>query len=398
MPSPNLLDLYMEHTGTTEVPKQFHRWCCLALIAACVADRVFYRKFRSSRLIPNLFTLLLGPSACGKGEAVATMMQFATKLPIVGTYAGNTTAQYLLKALSKRKEDDDGNLLSGAKMFLVLEELAMNVGVGPIAVDFIKHTTGLYKGGDYPVEKGTITGGHFTVKDHCLNILIGTNVADAVECIPKHAIEGGFLGRVAVIHAKYDPTLRITRPSYPPHYDQLVEHLHQRFRLLTQYEGEFQMTTKAAKIDDHWYMQRPAPDDEAMFPTWKREHDLSLKLAMLIALCEIGPDDPLLIKAAHVEQAQFLVAQCHKAAPMLQHAAHQTRDSEHVEFIRRTLAKAGSEGLLRSALQRKLSPKGILKDKMDDAIATLVTEGTVTAKMTPRGGMMYYLNGRRVQE
>ena len=36
-----------------------------------------------------------------------------------------------------------------------------------------------------------------------------------------------------------------------------------------------------------------------------------------------------------------------------------------------------------------------LENKMDDAIATLVTEGTVTAKLTPRGGMMYYLNGRR---
>ena len=43
-----------------------------------------------------------------------------------------------------------------------------------------------------------------------LNILIGTNVADAVECIPKHAIEGGFLGRVAVIHASTIP-----RPHHP---------------------------------------------------------------------------------------------------------------------------------------------------------------------------------------
>ena len=326
MSQPNLLDLYMEHTGTTEVPKQFHRWCCLALIAACVAGSRLLSKFRSSRLIPNLFTLLLGPSACGKGEAVATMMQFATKLPIVGTYAGNIIDRTIpLESPLQTEERTTTATSSGAKMFLVLEELAMNVGVGPIAVDFIKHTTGLSKGGDYPVEKGTITGGHFTVKDHCLNILIGTNVADAVECIPKHAIEGGFLGRVAVIHAKIRSHARITRPNYPPHYDQLVEHLHQRFRLLTQYEGEFQMTTKAAKIDDHWYMQRPAPDDEAMFPTWKREHDLSLKLAMLIALCEIGPDDPLLIKAAHVEQAQFLVAQCHKAAPMLQHAASDAR-------------------------------------------------------------------------
>ena len=135
------------------------------------------------------------------------------------------------------------------------------------------------------------------------------------------------------------------------------------------------MTTKAAKIDDHWYMQRPAPDDEVMFPTWEARARLEPEARHAHRPLRDRPDDPLLIKAAHVEQGN-LVAQCHKAALMPQHAAHQTRDSEHVEFIRRTLAKAGSEGLLRSALQRKLSPKGILKDKMDDAIATLVTEGT----------------------
>ena len=69
------------------------------------------------------------------------MMQFATKLPIVGTYAGNTTAQYLLKAPPNGKRTTTATSLC-ARRCSSCEELAMNVGVGPIAADFIKHTTG----------------------------------------------------------------------------------------------------------------------------------------------------------------------------------------------------------------------------------------------------------------
>lgn len=383
---PNLIQLYRHHVGQSEVPLVFHTWACISLIAACVADRVYLQKFKSSKLYPNLFTLFLGPSACGKGEAVAQMMHYAKDLPILGTYAGNATAQYILKHLSRRREDDEGNVLSGGKMYLVLEELAMNVGTGPLAQDFVKHMTGLYKGGDYPLEKGTITGGHITIKDHCINILIGTNLADAIECIPKSAIQGGFLGRVAVIHAQYDPRVRITRPRYPANYEEIREHLRERFRLLTQYEGEFMMSNSAERIEDHWYQNRPAPEDESMFPTWKREHDLSLKLAMVLALADTTPDESLLIRARHMEFAQQLVAAAHKAAPLLQAAAHQTRDSEHLDLVRRLIERAGT--IQRSALQRKLSVKGVMKDRMDDAISTLVTEGSVKPKMDGRS-MVY---------
>ena len=389
----NIITLYRHHVGMSEVPIAFHNWAVVSLIAACVADRIYFRKFKSSKLYPNMFTLLLGPSGCGKGEAVAQMMQYAKELPIVGAYAGNTTAQYLFKILARRTEADDGTILSGGKLFLVLEELSMNVGEGPLAIDFVRHLTGLYKGGEYPIEKGTVTGGHVTLKDHLLNVLIGTNLVDAVQCIPRSAIQGGFLGRVAVVEGVYDPKVRITRPQYPRDCDEITERLHERFRLLTQYEGEFQMTTHAARMEEHWYTTRPVPEDENMMPTWKREHDLCLKLAMIVALAEIGPDDPLLIKGKHMEQAQQLTEAAHRAAPKLQYAANQSKDSEHLELVRRICEKAGT--IHRSALQRKLSARGMLKDRMDEALATLVTEGVVRAMMDGRS-MAYTFLGRRI--
>lgn len=392
----NLLQLYTHHVGTSEVPLVFHLWGCLSLIAACVSDRVYFRKFRSSKLHPNLFTFLLGPSGCGKGEAIGTVLSYAKDLPQLGTYNGNATAQYLLKHLARKQEMDDGRIAQHAKMYLVMEELAMNIGSGPQAEDFVKHLTGLYKGGDYPIDKGTITGGHTIIRDHCLNVLVGTTVEWAVKCIPRDAIDGGFLGRVAVIEGQYDPAVRIVRPKYPPDYEEVAEHLRERFAYLTQISGEFAMTNAAERIEEQWYVTRPAPEDDAMFPTWKREHDLCLKLAMGVALAEIEEDEPLLIRGNHMETAQRLVVACHKAAPKLQTAAHQTRDSEHLELVRRIIRVAGPDGIDRSSLQRKLSAKGILKERMDEAISTLATEGAITPRMLGRINR-YYWEGRRIK-
>lgn len=379
----NILQLYTHHVGTSEVPPEFPLWSAISLIAACVSDRVWFSKFKSSKLHPNLYTFLLGPSGCGKGESVGMALKYVENLPIIGTYVGNTTAQFMLKHLGRTSVDDYGNEVSNSKLFLVTEELAMSVGSGPQAEDFVRHMTGLYKGGEYMFEKGTVTGGHTKIKGHCLNWLAGTTLEWAVKCIPRDCIEGGFLGRVAIVAGQYDTAKRIVRPRYPSDFEEIKDHLHERFEILTRLHGQFRMSRRAQLIEEQWYMQRPAPEDEAMLPTWRREHDLSLKLGMILAMSDIeSADEELVMRARHIEVGQQLVTACHKAAPQLQRAAATTRDSETVEVVRRLLEKAGE--IQRAALQRKLSPRGIHKDAMDAALATLTTEDCVRGKMIGR--------------
>ena len=388
----NIIQLYTHHAGVSEVPPEFHLWACISLIAACVSDRVWFHKFKSAKLLPNLFTFLLGPSGCGKGESIGMATKYVKDLDIVGMFAGNATAQYLVKRMGSTYTDDFGNEKQRNKMYLVTEELAMSVGSGPQAEDFVRYMTALYKGDDVAFEKGTITGGHVKVKDMCLNWLAGTTVEWAVKCIPQDAIQGGFLGRVAIVDGKYDPNLRIVRPKYPWDYSEIRDHLLERFAELTQFHGEFRMSRRAQLIEEQWYVHRPAPEDDLMLPTWKRAHDLCLKLAMILALAELRLHDELVIRARHVEVAQQLVLQSHAAAPKLQAAAATTRDSDIVETVRRVLERAGT--IQRAALQRKLSPRGIHKDAMDMALATLVTEERVRPKQNGRAMLYEYITRR----
>jgi hypothetical protein len=65
----NLLKLYMHIVGKDEIPTAYYLWTCLAMIAACVSDRVFFYRRRERPIYPNLYTILIGGSGSGKNVA-----------------------------------------------------------------------------------------------------------------------------------------------------------------------------------------------------------------------------------------------------------------------------------------------------------------------------------------
>ena len=107
----NLIRLYLHHAGDSEIPPEFHLWCCVSMIAACVANRIWLEKFRGKPLYPNLYTALLGPSGIGKGEAIDTALQFVKDNPRVNVYNGKASPQHLIARLGKPVRADDGKLI-----------------------------------------------------------------------------------------------------------------------------------------------------------------------------------------------------------------------------------------------------------------------------------------------
>src|SRR3990167_288066 len=102
----NIVRLYMHHVGKSEVPDVYHLWSCLSLIAACVADRVWFRKFADTRIFPNLYVMLIGAPGGGKGTAINTVTKFVVEKPVaakVQPYVGNITKQALIDELSTRQ-------------------------------------------------------------------------------------------------------------------------------------------------------------------------------------------------------------------------------------------------------------------------------------------------------
>ena len=392
----NLVRLYLHHTGDSEIPAEFNLWSCLSLIAACVADRVWIEKHRGKKLTPNLYVALIGPSAVGKGEAIDTALTFVRDNPRVNVYAGKATPQHLVARMGKPRRDEQGRLiLENAKMFLVTPELSMALGKGEQADSLVKHMTELYTGRDYPFRDGTVTRGEVTVKGYCINWLAGTTKEWLIDCVPKEAISGGFFGRMVAVPGKYDFGKRLVRPIYPPDYDQVVDHLRERIEILTHIEGEVHMSAKAREVEDRWYNERPSPSDESLAPAWKRQHDLLLKLAMILALAspECVPEQ-LVIRSGHVLQAQRLCQSALKVMPELMIAAAETQDTAGLAAVSTYLRRM--KQVQHSTLLRYVSTKGLNAEKMRLVIETLVQAKYVRRVSSSRGMAYVWADRRRM--
>ena len=385
----NLIRLYLHHVGTSEVPDEYHLWAVLSTIAAAVGDRVWYKKFADTKLIPNLYVLLLGPSGTGKGTAIDISTKFVKDLSRVNAYRGKATAPYLIDYLSAIKKKQNGKVvLEDAKLYLVTPELSMSVGSGPFADQFVKLMTELFTGGDYLFQEGTRTRGGVDFKNPVINWIGGTTKEWLMQSVTRDAVEGGFFARVVAVNAEYDPNVRITRPVYPDDRDEVAVEIARRIKELTFITGEITMNGLAMKVDEQWYTGRQAPSDEAMLPTWKRQHDLVLKLAMVMSLAD---DVDLIVKADHVKRAQMLVREVSKSLPQLIEYASATREMEGIALVRRTIKRFGT--IPRYMLMQKVGSRGLTRDRLDAIIETLIQSREVLRMPSNSGaGVVYEWN------
>lgn len=385
----NLINLYLHHCGESEIPEDFHLWCCLSMIAALVGDRVWYEKFIGRKLTPNLYVALVGPSGIGKGEAIDTSMKFIKDNPRVNMYAGSITAQALVRRMGSVSQSANGSRVSSGKLYLVSPELAQSLGRGERADAFIQHMTELYTGRDYPMRGDTISRGEVTMREYCINWIFGSNMTWLTKSIPKEMMLGGFIGRVAIISAAYDLDKRIEDPRYPEDYDEVTDYLYQRIEELAHIEGPFKLDEDARAIRTHWYNTREKPTDENLISSWKREDDFVLKMAMGLSLAD---SLELRIRKHHMIAAQKLTARALKAVSALVTASAETLETSGLEQTRAFVKMMGIAP--HQMLIRFASKNGMNAERIRHHVDQLVQEGVVTRLVTQRG-QMYEWKGRR---
>jgi hypothetical protein len=379
---PTIIDLYMQAAGRSEVPKEFHFWSCLSLIASCVADRVGLVKDRKP-MPPNLYIFLIGPSGVGKGTAMEMAEDLCPRL--VNRYAGRTTAQYLIDRMDAG-ETSLGATDAATKLWLIMHELGACVGRGDQADTLIKITTDLYTGSTRVTAEGTRTSGGKEVRECSLNWLAGTTMNWLHDTVAWSAMEGGFLARVVPVIGVYDFSQdnRYVRTIYPPNVKKILAKIAGRLLRLTMLKGRFNLSASAESIDEQWYLHREPPSDELLQPWWKRQHDLTLKLAMAFSLAE---SPSLLIRGRHMAQAQKLSDQIANRLPDIIRHAKTNDEARDVQLVLDEVLR--SKQIQHSPLLQRLSSRGITAKRLRDAVDTLSEANLIRISKTKRGGRIY---------
>ena len=378
----NLIDLYMHHVGESEIPHVYHLWCCISMIASIVADRVYTVKFRTSKITPNMYTILVGPSGSGKGEAIKTALKYVNDFPIVNTYVGKTTGQHLIRYMSKK---------DNSKIYLVNPELSSDIGSGSVADAFIKMMTKLWEGGDYgAIREGTVTSSHVMVRDPCPNWLAGTTPQWLMESITPDTVHSGAFARIAVMWGERDYDNRMWEIKYPNDYEEIVDFIRARITTMSTIEGEFEKSPEAMEREHFWYMHRHRPDSPELEAAWAREHDMSLKLAMIVSLAE---SDELVISKLHMSAGQKLAADAIRDLPKLMRMAKVRPETEPLKRVEDLIKKLG-----RVSHSHCLRTTGMTSDQLRLAIETLRQAGQVNRTAGgPKGGTVYvWIGGKRM--
>jgi hypothetical protein len=393
MPNKDFLETYLHAAGRTQVPRVYHIWSCLSLLAAALANRVWYEKFRGKQLKPNLYVMLIGPSGLGKGEAIDFAMEFVSAehhKRSINPYRGKVTGAAFADALAKPRKDENGDVNFDPDetpvVYLFTPELSMSLGEGKIADDFVKRMTELYTGGNYEYTEATRTHGEITFRVPTINWLAGSTREWLHESVSRSAIKSGFFGRaVPIVVPTYDLVNRITDPGYPNDRDSAVAWLHKRIRAITQLEGRCVLTNQAKEVRDAWYQNRPAPIDDDLLPSWVREDDLALKIGMLLSVSS-GRDD-LVITSRMFQQAITLAQQAHSAVPELISSASQTLQTTGLTTVA-TFVKSARR-IPHSALLKKVTHRGIHAKELQQHVDTLKQQKMVSVERTQSGGAVY---------
>lgn len=373
----DFIDQYLYHVGESEVPRQFHIFACLSLLSASVADRVWLlRDTGGSRIYPNLYVFLIGPSGSGKEKAITTAAKFAAEDPRIGLFMSTgVTKQYLIDHLSRMPTEDRPfpNLL-----YLVTEELGMSIPSKELGKELIKFMTGHYIRSGLPSYEGTRMHGQKTIKDASLNWLAGTTDEWLTKAVDRDAIEGGFFARVLSVRGKRDGSIRYADMVYPADRDQVKRDLQTRVDTLTTLHAQFVKSKEATEYYKDWYEsldKRPSPNDKLMEPAFNRSDEMVHRLAMILKISSMEPQDiPGYFTDITIEQAFFEEAVAFWNSIMLdvphtiRHAAA-TKESNEVENVADIIRRM--KLIDHSTLLRRAGGRGMNAQQVRMGIQTL---------------------------
>lgn len=377
------LQLYNKSCGDTEVPKGYHGWCALGLMAAVLENRVYYEKM-GSQIMPNLYVFLVGPASVGKGAAIGKAVKLMHSAELgINHFRGKTTAAFLMDLLGRPIQRDGEMTQPDSRCWLIMDELANDLGQIKQADDFIKLMTELFTATDYPLNTGTRTDGYVSIMKPCVNWTVGTTKEWMFDVMTKQTIYSGFTARVMFCFRDYIDK-RIPRPIKPEDHERMHNALINKLRVLYSLEGEMIMDNKCNVMHDKWYMDRIKPNNDLLIPSWKRGHDIILKLAMLFSLDE---NPTMVIKQHHLRKAITTFENAFADLTIMIDLACGTQESSETDAVERAIKEA--KKITRTQLTRKLWSKKINARRIDVYIKDLKDRALVHESKGKAGGVVY---------
>jgi hypothetical protein len=282
---PNWLDAWMEYTSNVETAYLYRKWVGLMCISSAMQRKVRVEWGVGLTFFPNLYIILVGKSATGKGTAMRPAMKIMKEIPAIKLSAQSTSLQALISSMKNNNLTDvnaDGTTNFHSSMTVYSEEFTVFLG---------------YKNNElistlcnwYDCEEewnyDTIKRGDEKIHGVWVTLIGGTTPDLIRSSLPPDSIGGGLTSRIIFVYAKEADCISVF-PTETVQQREQFKFLVRDLEDISLMTGEFSWTEKFMSLWADWRHEdlKNPPFHDSKFDGYCGRRKVHLmKLAMIVS-------------------------------------------------------------------------------------------------------------------
>lgn len=279
------IDAFLRYTENTEPPEMFRKWTAISVIAAVLQRKCRVEWGTSLTWYPNLYIVLVGPSASGKGTAMNPGLDLLQDLGTVRLSAQATTYQALVRRL-KETNLNDVDLETGQSLFhssMTIFSKEFTVFLGYHNRELMSALCDWYDC-DRIWTYETIARKKEEISGVWVNLIGGTTPDLIRSSMPMDAIGGGLTSRIIYIYEEKRGKL-VPLPQQTTAEIELYQHLLEDLEKISLISGSFKYTEQFIDLWSDWvhYAEKNPPFHDQKFEGYmgrRRAHLMKLSMIM----------------------------------------------------------------------------------------------------------------------
>lgn len=342
---------YLRYTSKLECPKDFNTWVALSLVSNALGRRCWSKETGYQPLYPNLYIILVGPSAIGKGIALGTgAALLKDAIPDqVPVFSQRGTVESLITFLG------DVYKQRGASECLIhIPELATLLGRSKFDAALLHELTAYYDCPDMH-SYSTKTQGWTKLRNVCVRLQAGSTPEWMKDSLPEESIGGGFFARLILVH-RTDKPIREPFPFVDANMRTAREKCLNDLMVISNMKGKFEWEQEAKSLYSDWlcdYLDKEREENPPNLDGYFGRKKVSLvKVAMAYSA---SFDDSKVIHEADIQFALDLLSDNEAHLRDLIEQLARTTSGKLIDHVRKLIKKKGV--IDRAELQRRLSYK-----------------------------------------
>ena len=370
---PDWIEAFMLLTENSEPPKLFRKWTALSTIAAAMQRKVRVEWGSDLIFFPNLYTVLVGPSATGKGTAMTPALSIINELPSIRMSAQATSLQALIRRL-KETNLTDIDMETGDQQYhssMTIFSKEFTVFLGYHNKELMASLCDWYDC-DNKWSYETISRKKEEIVGVWVNLL-GATTPDLIQSsLPIESIGGGLTSRIIFIFEERKDKL-VVLPTKTTKEIELKEFLIHDLEKICMLSGSFKWTEDFASKWSEWcyYAEDNPPFHDTKFDGYigrRRSH--VMKLAMIVSASH-GKHD-LVLSKDDLDAAIALLEEAEVKMPLTFRGVGKSDLSSHM-FRVIAFLKTSRTGEIPFYQFARYFSNDMDKITMDNVIATLVS-------------------------